>query len=214
MKKITKILIGILAIILLSFVCFAIDKKYHNSIVGSRTDSGITIWGDIIGDISEQTDIATYIASSTEGFIATTTGNWLGTWRGYADTDFLSSTTDYVSPDSVDTLTNKTLVPRIGSLTASTTLTIDSDLYDQFYLTEMTATTTIAVSGTPENGQKLILGITASTTAQGLVWADNFATSTDLDLPATTVAEKTMFLEFIWNSVKSKWILLALLNNI
>lgn len=225
MKKITKILIGISAVAIIALLVlfgFAIDKKYTNNIVGGRTD--VPRWRDIQGNINEKilagtgvsivagtgNDDRKYIISAS----STTTDDWLGTWRGYADTDFLASTTDYVSPDSVDTLTNKTLVPRIGSLTASTTLTIDSDLYDQFYLTEMTATTTIAVSGTPENGQKLILGITASTTAQGLVWADNFATSTDLDLPAETVAEKTLFLGFIYNAIKTKWVLLALLNNI
>lgn len=116
------------------------------------------------------------------------------------------------------TLTNKRITPRVGSLTASTTLTIDSDLYDAFYLTEVTATTTFsAPSGTPTSGQRLILGITASSTAQGLIWAtstNSFATSSDLALPSTTVANKTMYLGFIWNSVKAKWILLALLNNI
>lgn len=180
------------------------DRKYIISASSTTTGDWLGTW---------QSNSPSDFLSSSTSYIATTTGDWLGTWRGYADTDFLASTTDYVSPDSVDTLTNKTLVPRIGSLTSSTTLTIDSDLYDQFYLTEMTATTTIAVSGTSENGQKLILGITASTTAQGLVWADNFATSTDLDLDYATVANKTSYYGFIYNSIKAKWLLIAKLAN-
>lgn len=167
MNKINKLLILVLLPVLLIGTIVFFQNKDR---LGARTDSGITIWGDIIGDISEQTDIATYIASSTE---------------------------DYV-----------------GSITASTTLAIDSDLYDQFYITEMTATTSVSIAGTPTNGQKLVIGITASSTAQGLTWGNNIATSTDLDLPATTVADKTMFLGFIWNSVKAKWILLTYLNNI
>lgn len=210
-QKIKKISFWLLLVFVVALLSTLLISNNSDKL-GARTPIVKSTWGSITGTLSEQTDLVTYISENAG--ISTTTGDWLGTWRGYADTDFLASTTDYVSPDSVDTLTNKTLVPRIGSLTASTTLTIDSNLYDQFYLTEMTATTTIAVSGTPENGQKLILGITASTTAQGLVWADNFATSTDLDLPAETVAEKTLFLGFIYNAIKTKWVLLALLNNI
>lgn len=127
-----------------------------------------------------------------------------------------SAILNYISSITA-TFTNKRITPRTGSIATTTALTINSDSYDSYYITGLEATTTINVSGTPTEGQKLILGITASTTAQGLLFATStggFATSSDLNLPSTTVANKTMYLGFIWNSIKSKWILMALLNNI
>lgn len=235
MKKITKILIGGLAVVLLSFLGFAIDKQYHNSIVGSRTDSGITIWGDIIGDIAEQTDLTALIASSSAEISTSSIGTLINTSTGTTspvDADEFSiwgsvsnslqkitwanlkaSIKTYI--DSLTTtFTNKRITPRIGSIATTTSLTIDSDIYDQYYITGLEATTTIEVSGTPTNGQKLVLGIKASSTAQGLTFStSSFATSSDLDLPAATTANKTMYLGFIWSSLTSKWNFIALLNN-
>lgn len=168
----------------------------------STSTIGTLINGSIASTTPDDTDRFSFSASSLLRYI---------TWA-----NIKTSLKSYF--DSLDTtLTNKRVTPRIGSVTASTSLTIDSNLYDQFYITDLTATTTFSVpSGTPTNGQKLLVGITASTTAQGLVWtytAGGFATSTDLALPNTTVANKTMYLGFVYNTVVGKWRLLALLNN-
>lgn len=234
MKKIAKILVGILLLIAsIALISQLSDKK-----IGTRTgptkltslsdvnvtsvsDGQSVVWDNATSrwiNGSPSVDLSGYLSTTTAASTYYLQTNPAGYITSSALTPYLSTTTAatlYISSSSVDTLTNKRITPRVGSLTASTSLTIDSDLYDQFYLTAVTATTTFAnPAGTPTSGQRLIVGITASTTAQGLVFGTNFATSTDLALPNTTVANKTMYLGFIWNVVKSKWILMALLNNI
>jgi len=118
---------------------------------------------------------------------------------------------------STDTLTNKRVTPRIVTTATTTSLTINSDTTDQYTITALASALTInAPSGTPTDGQKLVLRITPDATPRALTFATStggFATSSDLALPSTTVASKTMYLGFIWSSLTSRWNLIAFLNN-
>lgn len=121
-------------------------------------------------------------------------------------------------PDSTTTFTNKRINPRIvtaASYTTDTGTALDVSTCDEFDVTAQAGALLFnAPGGTPVNGQKLIIRITDNGTAQALTWNAVFTASTDLALPSTTVISKTLYCGFIYNSTSSKWILLALLNNI
>lgn len=126
--------------------------------------------------------------------------------KTYADTKADLST--------AQTFTNKRITPRIQSEASSATPTPNGDSYDQYCLTALAAGATFAApSGTPTNGQKLIIRIKDDGTARSLAWNAIYRESSDLALPTTTVISKTMYLGFIYNSADSKWDLVALLDN-
>jgi hypothetical protein len=98
-------------------------------------------------------------------------------------------------------------VKRIGSTTSSATPTIDSDLYDMYELTALaTAVTsfTTNLSGSPNDGDSLIIKITDNGTAQSLTWGSQFESST-ISLPTTTVASTTLTVGFFWNVPTTNW---------
>jgi hypothetical protein len=59
------------------------------------------------------------------------------------------------------------------------------------------------LTGTPVNGQKLIIAITG-TGAIGLTWGASFEAST-VALPTTTVTTNRLDVGFIWNVATTKW---------
>lgn len=106
------------------------------------------------------------------------------------------------------------LIVRVGTETSSATSTPNIDLYDQWNVTALAVSDTFAApSGTPTDGQNLIIRIKDDGTARGLLWNAIYRASSDLPLPSTTVVNKTLYLGFKYNSAATKWDLIALLNN-
>jgi hypothetical protein len=123
--------------------------------------------------------------------------------------------TDYVTPTGTETLTNKRVNPRVVSNTSTSTLTPDVSSGDLFVLTAQAAALAFAnPTGTPVNGQRIMIRIyTAS--AQGFTFSGSeYRASTDLTLPTTSIAGKTVYLGFQYNSADTKWDLIAKLENI
>lgn len=93
----------------------------------------------------------------------------------------------------------------------STTPTPDIDTTDLFTLTALSVAPTFgAPTGTPVNGQKLLIRIKDNGTARALNW-DAAYVAGGASLPTTTVINKTMHLGFIYNTDNSlnKWMLIA-----
>ncbi len=112
------------------------------------------------------------------------------------------------------TLTNKRINPRIGTEASSATSTPTADTVDQWNVTALAAADAFAApTGTPVNGQGLIIRIKDNGTARALTWNAIYRASSDLALPTTTIISKTLYLGFKYNTADSKWDLLALLNN-
>lgn len=110
------------------------------------------------------------------------------------------------SISSADTLTNKRINPRVGSTTSSATPTINTDIYDIYQLTAQTVditSFTTNLSGTPVEGQILVIEITG-TAARAITWGASFESST-VTLPATTVTTAKLTVGLLWNAVTSKW---------
>jgi len=114
-----------------------------------------------------------------------------------------------VGHTDTQTLTNKRINPRVGTAASTATLTIDADSYDQYDLTAQAAALTVAApTGTPVDGQKLIIRIKDNATPRTISWNAIFAVI-GTTLPTTTVASKYHYIGCIYNSTSSKWNVLA-----
>lgn len=113
------------------------------------------------------------------------------------------------------TLTNKRVTPRIGTEASSATSTPTGDSVDHWTITALAAADAIAApTGTPTDGQKLVIRIKDNGTARALTWNAIYRAGTDVTLPATTVLSKTLYCAFMYNSADTKWDLLAVVDNI
>jgi predicted heme/steroid binding protein len=109
----------------------------------------------------------------------------------------------------------KRLNPTTTSFSYATTFTPDISASDTFAITGQAVNLSVAnPTGTPVNGQKMIIRIKDDGTARTITWSGTqYRASSDLALPTTTIVNKTMYLGFIYNSTDTKWDLLAYLNN-
>lgn len=110
-----------------------------------------------------------------------------------------------VGTSDTQTLTNKRVNPRVVSLTDAATVTPNSDTTDVGILTTLSQATTLAnPTGTPVDGQRLIVRI-KSTTARALTYGTQYRGGT-MPCPATTTGSSlTDYLGFIFNSADTKW---------
>jgi len=127
----------------------------------------------------------------------------------------VDNTSDTTKNAAVGTLTNKRINPRVGTIADSATPTPAGDDQDIFTVTALAQAATFgAPTGTPVNGQKLIIRILDNATARALSWNAIYRAGSDIALPTTTVLSKTLYCGFIYNSAASKWDLVAVTNNI
>ena len=111
---------------------------------------------------------------------------------------------------STSTLANKRVTPRIGSTTSSATPSIDSDSVDQYNITALAAAiTSVTITGTPTDGQKLLIRIKDNGTARAIAWGSSFVSSGSATLLTTTVLNKTHLSGFIYDSAAAKWVCVA-----
>lgn len=148
----------------------------------------------------------TYATPGTSGNVLTSDGtNW-------------TSAAPVVTASNTVTFTNKRVNPRESTTASSSSLTIATDSTDIQTVTALAAAMTInAPSGTPVQGQKLILRIKDDGTARALTWTEGssgaFRFSSDLAKPTTTIISKTLYMGFIYNSTDSRWDNVSQLNN-
>ncbi len=110
------------------------------------------------------------------------------------------------------TITNKRITPRIISISSSATPSINTDNADAVTITAQSVditSMTSGLSGTPGNFDKLIIRIkNVDASPHSVTWGASFASS-QATLPTTIVAAKVTTVGLIWDSVKTKWICLA-----
>lgn len=170
----------------------------------SGTAAGLSA---VLSGASGGTGVANTDKTITLGGNFTTSG-------AYAFTGTLTGTTGVTFPVTgtlgtlagTETLTNKRVTPRVGSTTSSATPTINTDNVDIYKLTaqaEAVTSFTTNLSGTPSDGDGLIIQVTG-TAARGLTWGTSFEAST-VALPTTTVSTAMLTVGFIYNGVTSKW---------
>lgn len=102
-------------------------------------------------------------------------------------------------------------IPRIRVQASTATLTPDVDTYNYERVTAQTTGITIAApTGTPSDGEGLLIEITG-TAARAITWNAAFEANSQysLALPATTVTTKTTFVTFAWSTARSKWLMVG-----
>lgn len=101
---------------------------------------------------------------------------------------------------------------RITTLADATSITINADNTDLAVQVNTQAAGTLTINaptGTPTNGQKMIVRLQC-TNAQTLSWNAAFAGSNDVALPTTsTGSSKTDYIGLIYNSTAGKWQIIA-----
>lgn len=98
--------------------------------------------------------------------------------------------------------------PKIVSTASSATPTPNADTTDVYILTAQAAAAAFAnPTGSPSQGQSLIVRIKDNATARALTWSSSSGgyRAVGATLPTTTVISKTLYVGFIYNSTDSKW---------
>lgn len=107
----------------------------------------------------------------------------------------------------VGTFTNKRITPRITSITSSATPTVNTDDCDGVVITALAAAITsftTNLSGTPTDGQRLIIRLKDDGTARAITWGNKFV-SRGATLPSTTVLGKYTYVGLVYNDVAAVW---------
>jgi len=116
--------------------------------------------------------------------------------------------------DGTDTgvyLNQGRVTPRSGTVASSATPTINTNNVDIFTITALAlaiTSMTTNLSGTPVNGQKLIIRIKDDGTARSITWGASFSPAG----ATTTTLGKTQYNGCIYNSTSSKWDIVATVN--
>jgi hypothetical protein len=91
------------------------------------------------------------------------------------------------------------------AVTSASSPSIDVDSMQQYNITALASAVSFPIpSGTPTNGQKLIIRIKDNGTARAITW-DAIFRGVNLTLPAITIVGDTLYLEAYYNSTDSKW---------
>jgi hypothetical protein len=138
----------------------------------------------------------------------TTSGNYL-LIQGH---DFSTNTS--VDKFKVDhdgkTSSYGTHIPNVQSVVSSATVTPNADTDDEVVITAQAEALTIAnPSGTPTDGQPLLIRIKDNATAQTIAFGAEFR-AIGVTLPTTTVISKTLYLGCIYNATDAKWDVLGI----
>lgn len=100
--------------------------------------------------------------------------------------------------------------PRVGSTASNATPSINVDTTDQFNVTALAATVTgITITGTPIDGQKLLIRWKDNGTARPITHGSGFMSSGTATMLATTVVGKTHIEGYIYDSVVAKFVCMA-----
>jgi len=144
-------------------------------------------------------------------FVGATTGSGVQKADGSGGLTAATAGTDFLDPATAATVTNKRIVRRVGSTTSSATPAINTDNYDQFNITALATPITSmssGLSGTPNDGQPLLVRVKDAGTAQAISWGSSWR-AIGIGLPTTTIVSKTLYVGAVYNSADSKWDVLA-----
>ena len=128
-------------------------------------------------------------------------GSGISGWSGFSGSGISGYSGAGVSGFSGYSGANTYVAPRVTSATTATTITPNAGTTDQYELTALASALTIAApTGSPVDGQKLIIRILDNGTARALTWNAIYRI-VGTTLPTTTVVSKTLYVGCIYNTV-------------
>ena len=157
---------------------------------------------------------------SITGNAATVTGLTFSTGKTLAVSNILTlagvdsttitfqGTDTYVGRATTDTLTNKRITERLASTASTSTPTPAVDTTDEYILTALAVGATFGVpTGSPTQGQVLIIRIKDNGTAQTLAWTLTTGgyRAVGCTLPTTTVLSKVLYIACVYNNDETIW---------
>lgn len=123
------------------------------------------------------------------------------------------ATTTVAGTDATQTLTNKRINPRaVPAGATSGNLTINGDTTDLYEAEGLTgAITFLQPSGTPVDGQRLMIRIEDNGSARGITWTTTSGAfrAVGVTLPTTTVASKVTYVGCLYNATDVFWDVVA-----
>jgi len=157
----------------------------------------------------------TITAPATSATLTIAQGSSLITSGAYAITLTSTAATNVTLPITgtlstlagTETLTNKRITPRVTAIVSHATPTINTDNCDFVDITALAAaitSMTTNLSGTPTNGQKLIIRFKDDGTARAITWGASFE-ACGTALPTTTTLGKRLTVGFLYDTTTSKW---------
>lgn len=124
----------------------------------------------------------------------------------------VDNTSDVTKNAATATLTNKRITVRTGTTVSSATPAINTDNYDEYDITALAVnitSMTTNLSGTPTNGDELMLRFKDDGTPRTITWGASFVSSGVATLLATTAANKTHYVKVRYDSTAAKWVCMA-----
>jgi hypothetical protein len=156
--------------------------------------------GSAASDVAAYGQVLPVTGGTMSGAIAMGGNKITGGAAGVAGTDF-------ATVSQIPTF----VAPRVGSLTVSSNTYTPSTSYDLCWIVSPTAAFTLAnPSGTPVDGQKLMVRVASGSTGYIMSFGTQYVSSGVAVLPTAALpASKTVTFGFIWDNSRSLWVLLA-----
>ena len=173
--------------------------------VGLSAPTGLTVSG------SPVTTSGTLALTFTAGYSIPTTSSQTDWDTAYGWGNHASA--GYITSTSTSTLTNKRINPRVVAASATSgSLTPNGDTTDLYNALGLTGAITLnAPSGTPVDGQKLIIRLEDNGTGRGITWTTSSGAfrAVGVTLPTTTTASKVSYIGCVYNSTDVFWDIIA-----
>lgn len=187
---------------------------FFGSVANATTTPALTISTTVTGILKGNGTAMSAAVSGTDyapGTSAAATGLVVSTTGTGALTTVAAPAGTVVGTTDTQTLTNKRITKRVDVLSApGATPTFNTDNYDEIRLTSLgTAITNLStnVTGTPQDGDTLIIQFTDNGTARTLSFGSLFIASGTIALPLTTVAGVQLSTGWLWSVPASAWVL-------
>jgi len=163
---------------------------------------------------SDFVKVASNVLTDATGLPISTGVSGLGTGVATALGNNANAAAGFLTGNGTATLTNKRINPRTSSTASTATLTPDISANDQYNLTAQAVGLTVAApTGTPVDGNRLIIRILDNGTGQTISWNATY-TVIGVTLPTTTTANKMIYVGCIYNSTNTRWDVVALTTQI
>lgn len=191
-----------------------LDTRYMQrgsnlSDLGSASTARTNLGLGNVDNTSDATKNAATVTLTNKTLTSPVINTPTGIVKGDVGLGNVDNTSDSTKWAATATLTNKRITPRVTSTASSGTPTPNADTDDQYQLTALAATAAFAApTGTPTDGQSLIIRIKDNGTARTLSWNAIYR-AIGVTLPTTTVISKTMYIGMRYNAADTKFDVLA-----